>query len=116
MSDTVFRATRPARLGLGDALSAAARRLWHGLQQSFRLMVGVQDYQNYLQHMRQHHPDLPPMSEREFHSYCLDARFPSQAGKAEEMSLLSRMFGPATRGLFVPFFTRLENILAGLLF
>ncbi|MGP4130119.1 YbdD/YjiX family protein [Pantoea tagorei] len=57
------------------------RTLWRGLQQSFRLMVGVQDYQNYLQHMQRQHPDLTPMSERDFHRYCLDARFPSQAGK-----------------------------------
>ncbi|MGK3141916.1 YbdD/YjiX family protein [Pantoea sp. C2G6] len=57
------------------------RGLWRGLQQCFRLMVGVQDYQKYLQHMRLHHPDQPPMNERDFHRYCLDARFPSQAGK-----------------------------------
>lgn len=90
MSDAVYRAARPARLGQVTRCRPMAaapparfgwRRLWRGLQQSFRLMVGVQDYQNYLQHMRQHHPDLPPMSEREFHRYCLDARFPSQAGK-----------------------------------
>ncbi|MGG7667693.1 YbdD/YjiX family protein [Yersinia sp. J1] len=49
--------------------------------QSFRLMVGVQDYGNYLQHMRRHHPEKMPMTEREFHRYCLDARFPSQGGK-----------------------------------
>ncbi|QXG56260.1 putative selenoprotein [Pantoea jilinensis] len=54
---------------------------WRGLQQCFRLMVGVQDYQKYLQHMRRHHPGQAPMSERDFHRYCLDARFPSQAGK-----------------------------------
>ncbi|MFV9669502.1 YbdD/YjiX family protein [Pantoea sp. ARC607] len=57
------------------------RSLWRGLQQCFRLMVGVQDYQKYLQHMRLQHPEQSPMSEREFHRYCLDARFPSQAGK-----------------------------------
>jgi len=57
------------------------RGFWRGLQQCFRLMVGVQDYQKYLQHMRRHHPDRPPMNERDFHRYCLDARFPSQAGK-----------------------------------
>jgi len=57
------------------------RGFWRGLQQCFRLMVGVQDYQTYLQHMRQHHPGQPTMNERDFHRYCLDARFPSQAGK-----------------------------------
>lgn len=89
MSDAIRRAARPAALGRiirCQRLSSPApgfswQQLWRGLKQSFRLMVGVQDYQNYLQHMRHHHPDLPPMSEREFHRYCLDARFPSQAGK-----------------------------------
>ncbi|PEI02450.1 hypothetical protein CRM79_04055 [Pantoea agglomerans] len=57
------------------------RGFWRGLQQCFRLMVGVQDYEKYLQHMHLHHPDQPPMNERDFHRYCLDARFPSQAGK-----------------------------------
>ncbi|MEZ3500485.1 YbdD/YjiX family protein [Pantoea sp. KPR_PJ] len=89
MSDAIRRVSRPASLGkiiccqqlAAPATGFSWRRLWRGLQQSFRLMVGVQDYQNYLQHMRHHHPDLAPMSEREFHRYCLDARFPSQAGK-----------------------------------
>ncbi|AXI03021.1 YbdD/YjiX family protein [Aquirhabdus parva] len=49
--------------------------------QSFRLMVGVQDYENYCLHMRSKHPDKVPMSEREFHRYCLEARYPSKGGK-----------------------------------
>ena len=49
--------------------------------QSFRLMVGVQDYQNYVQHMKVRHPDNEPMSEREFHRRCLEARCPSEGGK-----------------------------------
>jgi len=57
------------------------QRLWQGLQQSFRLMVGVHDYQTYLKHMREHHPEIAPMNERAFHRHCLDARFPSQPGK-----------------------------------
>ena len=52
-----------------------------GVAQSFRLMVGVQDYQNYVQHMKVRHPDNEPMSEREFHRRCLEARFPSEGGK-----------------------------------
>lgn len=52
-----------------------------GIAQSFRLMVGVQDYPNYVHHMRLHHPLQTPMSEKEFHRYCLNARFPSEAGK-----------------------------------
>ena len=49
--------------------------------QSFRLMVGVQDYQNYVQHMKVRHPDSLPMTEKEFHRRCLESRFPSEGGK-----------------------------------
>lgn len=51
------------------------------LAQSFRLMVGVRDYGNYLHHMKVYHPYQSVMSEREFHRYCVDARFPSKAGQ-----------------------------------
>ncbi|CQJ52047.1 CstA-like transporter-associated (seleno)protein [Yersinia intermedia] len=62
-------------------LRAWLRLIAHRVAQSFRLMVGVQDYGNYVNHMHRHHPDTAPMTEREFHRYCLDARFPSKAGK-----------------------------------
>nr|WP_032911890.1 CstA-like transporter-associated (seleno)protein [Yersinia frederiksenii] len=71
----VPRVTRPT------TLRAWARLIAHRVAQSFRLMVGVQDYGNYVNHMRRHHPETPPMNERDFHRYCLDARFPSKAGK-----------------------------------
>ena len=50
------------------------------LQQSFRLMVGVPDYPTYLDHMRNHHPDLEPMDEKTFFRYCVDARYPGKGG------------------------------------
>jgi uncharacterized short protein YbdD (DUF466 family) len=51
------------------------------MQQSFRLMVGVHDYQTYVLHMQSRHPEQTPMTEKEFHRYCLEARFPSKGGK-----------------------------------
>ena len=54
--------------------------LWRHLQQSFRLMVGMPDYQTYVTHMREHHPDLTPMDEKTFFRYCVDARYPSAGG------------------------------------
>lgn len=51
--------------------------IWQRLQQSFRLMVGVPDYQTYLAHMEKNHPDLTAMDEKTFHRYCVDARYPS---------------------------------------
>jgi uncharacterized short protein YbdD (DUF466 family) len=44
-------------------------------------MVGVQDYRNYVAHMQVRHPEIAPMTEREFHRRCLEARFPSEGGK-----------------------------------
>lgn len=58
--------------------------LWQRLQQSFRLMVGVPDYQAYLEHMREHHPDLEAMDEKTFFRYCVDARYPSKAGNMKK--------------------------------
>ncbi len=43
-------------------------------------MVGVPDYQNYLEHMRKHHPDLEAMDPKTFYRYCVDARYPSAKG------------------------------------
>lgn len=40
-------------------LWAWVRLITHRLAQSFRLMVGVQDYSNYVNHMRHKHPDTP---------------------------------------------------------
>ena len=54
--------------------------LWTRLQQSFRLMVGVPDYQSYVEHMIKHHPDIDPMDEKTFHRYCVDARYPTAGG------------------------------------
>ena len=51
--------------------------LWQRLQQSFRLMVGVPDYLTYLEHMRQHHPDLEAMDAKTFYRHCVDSRYPS---------------------------------------
>jgi len=57
------------------------RLLMSRLAQSFRLMVGVQDYPTYLRHMNQQHPATKPLTEKEFHRYCLEARFPVKGGK-----------------------------------
>ncbi|MCO8042086.1 YbdD/YjiX family protein [Acinetobacter bohemicus] len=58
--------------------------LWQRLQQSFRLMVGVPDYQTYLAHMQQHHPDLEPMDPKTFYRHCVDSRYPSAGGEMKK--------------------------------
>lgn len=46
-----------------------------------RLMVGVGSYENYRQHMQQHHRDAPLMSETEYFRYCQNSRYPSGNGE-----------------------------------
>ena len=58
--------------------------LWQRLQQSFRLMVGVPDYETYIAHMKAHHPDLTPMDAKTFYRYCIDARYPSAGGNMKK--------------------------------
>ncbi|TJZ74282.1 YbdD/YjiX family protein [Chitiniphilus eburneus] len=57
-------------------LKDAARKV----VQTCRLMVGIHDYEYYLAHMRERHPDAEPMSRAEFYRHCLEARFPSADG------------------------------------
>jgi uncharacterized short protein YbdD (DUF466 family) len=58
--------------------------LWQGLQQSFRLMVGVPDYENYVEHMKKHHPDLTPMDAKTFYRHCIDSRYPTAGGNLKK--------------------------------
>lgn len=54
------------------------RRFARLAAQSARLMVGQQDYENYLQHFREHHPELEPLSEQAFFRACQAARYPGK--------------------------------------
>lgn len=49
------------------------------LGQTARLMIGVPDYDNYVEHMRVTHPDLTPMTYEEFFA---NARMRATGGKA----------------------------------
>lgn len=49
--------------------------LLRGLRDGGRLMVGVPSYDAYLRHAREHHPDVPPMSEADFIRNRQAARF-----------------------------------------
>ncbi|MGY8526455.1 YbdD/YjiX family protein [Paracidovorax citrulli] len=51
------------------------------LGQSLRLMVGLPDYQTYLTHMEQTHPDRRPMSYEEFFRERQEARYGGGQGK-----------------------------------
>ena len=49
--------------------------------QSLRLMVGVPEYSTYVAHMRNKHPDKPPMSYQEFFHKCQAARYDGRVGR-----------------------------------
>ena len=49
--------------------------------QTMRLMVGVQDYANYVAHMAAKHPELAPMDKKAFYRASIDARYPGKSGK-----------------------------------
>jgi uncharacterized short protein YbdD (DUF466 family) len=51
------------------------------LGQTMRMMVGVPDYDRYLNHMEINHPDQEPMSYRAFFQDRQDARYGGQNGR-----------------------------------
>lgn len=50
------------------------------LVKTARLMVGVHDYDAYLAHYRDHHPDQKPLSREAFFRACQEARYPGKKG------------------------------------
>ncbi|MBS1208608.1 MAG: putative small protein [Proteobacteria bacterium] len=51
------------------------------LGQAARMMVGVPDYDTYVQHTRLMHPDRTPMTYEEFFRERQEARFGGAVGK-----------------------------------
>lgn len=56
---------------------AAAKQLFKLGSDTARLMVGVGNYQAYLTHMREKHPELAPMTEAEYFRHCQRSRYPA---------------------------------------
>nr|WP_224249297.1 YbdD/YjiX family protein [Hyalangium gracile] len=59
----------------------ALRRLWRRVVQTARLIIGVPDYDTYVQHMRRHHPERPVMSYAEFFNERMQARYRAGGGR-----------------------------------
>lgn len=49
--------------------------LWKKLAETARLACGVPDYDAYLRHRREHHPDSVPMSYEQFFADRQQARY-----------------------------------------
>lgn len=56
---------------LQSALTAA----WRRAVQTARLAIGVPDYDTYVRHLREHHPERPLMSYPEFFNERQQARY-----------------------------------------
>ncbi len=56
-------------------------RLWGRAVQTARLMVGIPDYDTYVEHRRTHHPGEPIMSYTEFFRERQQARYGCEGGR-----------------------------------
>ena len=54
---------------------------WQILTRGARLMVGLPDYETYVQHRREKHPGEPVMTYEEFFRERQDARYAFSKGK-----------------------------------
>ena len=79
---TAMKAEEFERYSLGSDWLSGLKEVAKKVVQTCRLMVGVHDYEYYVDHMRRIHPNEVPMSREAFYRYCLDARFPSSGEAA----------------------------------
>jgi uncharacterized short protein YbdD (DUF466 family) len=56
-------------------------KLAHGVVKTARLMVGLPDYENYLSHRKEHHPDEAVMSYEEFFRERQASRYGANGGR-----------------------------------
>ncbi|MCL6517863.1 YbdD/YjiX family protein [Alicyclobacillus sp.] len=50
---------------------------WRRLNRNIKTIFGMPDYERYLEHHRQAHPDQTPLSEREYYKRYLKDRYDS---------------------------------------
>lgn len=56
------------------------RRLFDRLRRMGRMMVGMPDYDDYLRHMAEHHPQQPAMNSAQFFRERQEARYGGRNG------------------------------------
>ena len=61
-------------------LLRSSRRLWRRLVQSARLCCGVPDYDNYVRHLKEEHPERPVPDYATFFRERQDARYRGGSG------------------------------------
>ena len=58
-----------------------AMQLWLRARQTARSVIGIPDYDTYLRHFREHHPERAPMTYREFFTERQNARYRGTGGR-----------------------------------
>lgn len=66
---------------LFDRSTASARVTMYWAARTARLMVGIPDYQTYVEHRRAVHPEAPIMTYEEFFRERLEARYAVGKGR-----------------------------------
>jgi uncharacterized short protein YbdD (DUF466 family) len=69
-----------------NGIPAQVRLFFRRAAQTGRIMVGAGDYATYLEHMKSHHPQHAPMTERDYFRYCQEARYPTKSGTGGKIS------------------------------
>ena len=67
----------PAGVRLGQGL----RAVWRHAVQTARLIIGVPDYDTYVEHLRRFHPERTPMSYEAFFAERQAARYRGGGGR-----------------------------------
>lgn len=65
-------------------MSASAdmlKRFWRRAVQTARLLIGVPDYDTYVEHMRRNHPERAVMSYEDFFNERMRARYRGGGGR-----------------------------------
>jgi uncharacterized short protein YbdD (DUF466 family) len=62
-------------------MNSTLRTLWTRTAETARLMIGVPDYDAYVAHLRQVHPDTTPMTREEFFRAAQQSRYGGRVGR-----------------------------------
>lgn len=75
--ETAEAGVQPVSARLRDTL----RRFWRHAAQTARLIIGIPDYDTYVEHIRRFHPEREPMSYEAFFSERQAARYRGGGGR-----------------------------------
>ncbi len=66
---------------VGMRLGETVRAVWRHAVQTARLIIGVPDYDTYVEHLRRFHPERTPMSYEAFFAERQAARYRGGGGR-----------------------------------